>query len=72
MEYPLPRQVHGMETNLDTDISIWYDQFMSKRVKKIYKCKECETMITIVTKVHELPESIICPCDSVAENQGAK
>jgi DNA-directed RNA polymerase subunit RPC12/RpoP len=45
---------------------------MSQRVKKIYKCVECETMITIVTKVHELPESIICPCDSVAENQGAK
>ena len=45
---------------------------MSKRVKKIYKCNECETMITIVTRVHELPESIICPCDSVAENQGAK
>ncbi len=63
---------HGMETNLDTTISIWYDQFMSKRVKKIYKCVECETMITIVTKVHDLPESIICPCDSVAENQGSK
>jgi len=42
---------------------------MSKRVKKIYKCVECETMITIVTKVHELPESIICPCDKVAESQ---
>ena len=23
----------------------------------------------IVTKVHELPESIICPCDKVAESQ---
>jgi hypothetical protein len=45
---------------------------MSKQIKKIYKCKECETVITIVTKVHELPESIICPCDNVAENQGAK
>ena len=45
---------------------------MSKRVKKIYKCNECETMITIITKVHELPESIICPCDSVAENHGEK
>jgi predicted nucleic acid-binding Zn ribbon protein len=45
---------------------------MSKQIKKIYKCKECETTITIVTKVHELPESIICPCDNVAENQGAK
>jgi hypothetical protein len=45
---------------------------MSKRIKKIYKCNECETMITIVTKVHELPESIICPCDNVAENQGSK
>ena len=45
---------------------------MSKRVKKIYKCVECETMITIVTKVHELPESIICPCDKVAESQGLK
>ena len=45
---------------------------MSKRVKKIYKCVECDTMITIVTKVHELPESIICPCDKVAESQGSK
>jgi hypothetical protein len=63
---------HGMETNLDTHILIWYDWFMSKRVKKIYKCVECETMITIVTKVHELPESIICPCDKIAENQGSK
>jgi DNA-directed RNA polymerase subunit RPC12/RpoP len=45
---------------------------MTTRVKKIYKCSECETMITIVTKVHELPESIICPCDSNAESQGSK
>jgi len=45
---------------------------MSKQIKKIYKCSECETTITIVTKVHELPESIICPCDNVAENKGAK
>ena len=45
---------------------------MSNRIKKIYKCSECETMITIITKVHELPESIICPCDNVAENQGSK
>jgi hypothetical protein len=29
-------------------------------------------MITIITRVHELPESIICPCDNVAENQGSK
>ena len=42
---------------------------MSKRVKKVYKCIECETMITIVTKVHDLPESIICPCDNVAESK---
>lgn len=58
-----------MGTNLDIYIPIWYDQSMSKRVKKIYKCVECDTMITIVTKVHELPESIICPCDKVAESQ---
>jgi len=45
---------------------------MSKQIKRIYKCEECKTTITISTKVHELPESIICPCDSVAENQGAK
>ncbi len=42
---------------------------MNKRVKKVYKCIDCNTMITIVTKVHELPESIICPCDKVAESQ---
>lgn len=58
-----------METSLDEQASVWYDYTMSKRVKKIYKCVECETMITIVTKVHELPESIICPCDKVAESQ---
>jgi DNA-directed RNA polymerase subunit RPC12/RpoP len=44
---------------------------MSEYIKKIYKCSDCETVITIETSVHELPESIICPCDSVAENQGA-
>ena len=61
-----------MEISLDLQRRGWYDQSMSKQIKKIYKCKECETTITIVTKVHELPESIICPCDNVAENQGAK
>ena len=45
---------------------------MNKQIKKIYKCEECKTTITIVTKVHELPESIICPCDNVAANQGVK
>jgi hypothetical protein len=45
---------------------------MNKQIKKIYKCDECKTTITIVTKVHELPESIICPCDNVAKDAGAK
>ena len=61
-----------METRVDLQQREWYDQYMSKQIKKIYKCNECETTITIITKVHELPESIICPCDNVAENQGAK
>jgi len=69
MELPLLRLVLGTATSLDSTTGLWYDWFMSKRVKKIYKCVECETMITIVTKVHELPESIICPCDKVAESQ---
>lgn len=45
---------------------------MTTRVKKIYKCDDCKTMITIVTKVHKLPESIICPCDGIAKDQGSK
>jgi hypothetical protein len=42
---------------------------MSEQIKKVYECKECETVITIETSVHELPESIICPCDNTAESQ---
>lgn len=72
MTFLQQRLALGMGTRIELVYGLWYDQFMSKRVKKIYKCNECETMITIITKVHELPESIICPCDSVAENQGAK
>jgi hypothetical protein len=34
-------------------------------MKNTYKCAECKTVIAITTKVHELPESIICPCDAV-------
>lgn len=36
-------------------------------IKKIYKCNECKTIITIETEVHELPDSIICPCDTPME-----
>lgn len=42
---------------------------MSEQIKKVYVCNECKTMITIETGVHELPESIICPCDNVAESK---
>jgi hypothetical protein len=42
---------------------------MSEQIKKVYACNDCETVITIETSVHELPESIICPCDKVAESQ---
>ena len=34
-------------------------------MKYTYKCAECKTTIAITTKVHELPESIICPCEAV-------
>jgi hypothetical protein len=34
-------------------------------MKNTYKCEECKTSIVITTKVHELPESIICPCEAV-------
>ena len=61
-----------MEIRPDLQTRKWYDQIMNKQIKKIYKCEECKTTITIVTKVHELPESIICPCDNVAANQGEK
>jgi hypothetical protein len=40
-------------------------------MKNIYKCEECKTVITIETDQHELPESIICPCDSVMPCIGA-
>jgi hypothetical protein len=42
---------------------------MSEQIKKVYTCNDCETVITIETSVHELPESIICPCDKVVESQ---
>lgn len=32
-------------------------------MKKIYKCNACETIITIETEVHDLGDSITCPCD---------
>ena len=34
-------------------------------MKNTYKCAECKTSIVITTKVHSLPESIMCPCDNV-------
>lgn len=34
-------------------------------MKTTYICPECKTSIIINTKVHELPESIICPCDAI-------
>lgn len=40
-------------------------------MKKIYKCKDCVTVITIETEIHELPESIICPCDQSMPSIGA-
>ena len=39
--------------------------------KKIYKCENCDTVISIETEVHDLPSSIICPCESVMPNIGA-
>lgn len=72
MEFLLLRLVRGMEISLDLQLREWYDQYMNKQIKKIYKCDECKTTITIVTKVHELPESIICPCDNVAKDAGSK
>jgi hypothetical protein len=40
-------------------------------MKKIYKCEECKTIITIETEEHELPDSIVCPCDFVMPSIGA-
>ena len=39
--------------------------------KKIYKCTECNTIISIETEVHDLPASIVCPCDQVMPSIGA-
>lgn len=33
-------------------------------MKRIYKCNDCLTIITIETDAHPLPETIICPCDT--------
>jgi DNA-directed RNA polymerase subunit RPC12/RpoP len=41
-------------------------------MKNTYKCAECKTSIIINTKVHELPESIICPCESVMPLDSSK
>jgi hypothetical protein len=41
-------------------------------MKNTYKCPECKTSIVINTKVHELPESIICPCDAVMPMESSK
>jgi hypothetical protein len=40
-------------------------------MKSIYKCEECATVITIETEVHDLPESIVCPCDQIMPSIGA-
>jgi hypothetical protein len=40
-------------------------------MKSIYKCEDCKTIITIETEVHDLPESIICPCDQSMPSIGA-
>lgn len=40
-------------------------------MKKIYKCEDCKTVISIETEVHELPESIICPCELSMPSIGA-
>ena len=40
-------------------------------MKNIYKCEECNTIITIETEAHDLPESIVCPCDQIMPIIGA-
>jgi predicted nucleic acid-binding Zn ribbon protein len=40
-------------------------------MKNIYKCEECSTTITVETNVHEMPESIICPCEATMPSIGA-
>ena len=47
---------------------VWYTDYM----KNTYKCAECKTSIIINTNVHELPESIICPCESVMPLDSSK
>lgn len=32
-------------------------------MQKTYKCDDCDTVITIATKTHELHDVITCPCD---------
>jgi hypothetical protein len=41
-------------------------------MKTIYKCPECATTITIETEAHDMPESIICPCEQIMPSIGAK
>ena len=40
-------------------------------MKRIYKCDECNTTITIETEAHPLPETIICPCDKEISKIGS-
>lgn len=41
-------------------------------MKTIYKCPECATTITIETEAHDMPESIICPCEQTMPSIGSR
>lgn len=41
-------------------------------MKNTYKCPDCKTSIAITTTVHTLPESIVCPCESVMPLSSSK
>jgi len=69
---PLPK-LHGIsstnpyewiKTRVFKPLAIWHIGY-TVYMKKTYKCPECATTIAINTKVHTLPDSIICPCDAV-------
>lgn len=39
-------------------------------MKKVYKCESCDTIVTIVSEVHDLGSQITCACDQVMEWDG--
>lgn len=40
-------------------------------MKRIYKCKDCQTILVIETDSHPLPETVICLCKAEISKIGS-